>query len=383
MGFTSGVPQPHRGRSFMKLVIFGLSVSSSWGNGHATLWRGLCGALARRGHDVVFLERDVPFYADHRDLTELPGGGQLILYSDWREALDRSRNHLAEADVAMVTSYCPDGVAASGLVLESPAQLKVFYDLDTPVTLSRLEQGLPVDYIGPDGLGDFDLVLSYTGGRSLDGLRRRLGARRVAPLYGAVDPDIHKPVPADDRYRADLGYLGTYAADRQAALRELFVEPARRRPHCLFLLAGSMYDGSFPWQPNIFFIDHLAPASHPAFYCSSRLTLNVTRGSMAETGYCPSGRLFEATACGAPVLSDYWIGLEQFFEPGSEILLAANTEEALAALDRSPEALARIGQAAREHTLAKHTSAIRALELERILEEACGRPSESAALETV
>ena len=367
----------------MKLVIFGLSVSSSWGNGHATIWRGLCGALASRGHRIVFLERDVPFYASHRDLTELPGGGKLILYNDWQEALERSRSHLAEADVAMVTSYCPDGVAATSLVLESAAQLKVFYDLDTPVTLSRLEEGLPVNYIGPDGLRNFDLVLSYTGGRSLDGLRRRLGARRVVPLYGAVDPQVHRPVPADDRYRADLGYLGTYAADRQAALHELFIEPARRRPQSRFLLAGSMYDGTFPWQPNIFFIDHLAPASHPAFYCSSRLTLNVTRRSMAETGYCPSGRLFEATACGAPVLSDYWAGLEQFFEPESEILLAATAEEALAALDRSPEALARIGQAAREHTLAKHTASIRALELEQILEQACGRQTESAALETV
>ncbi|MCU1233259.1 MAG: hypothetical protein JWP63_1226 [Candidatus Solibacter sp.] len=367
----------------MKLVIFGLSVSSSWGNGHATLWRGLCGALARRGHDIVFLERDLPFYASHRDLTDLPGGGQLILYREWQNALDAAAPHLADADVAMVTSYCPDGVVATDLVLLSAAQLKVFYDLDTPVTLSRLAEGLPVDYIGPRGLADFDVVLSYTGGRSLDGLRRQLGARRVAPLYGSVDPDIHKPVPVDERFRADLGYLGTFAADRQAAVRELFVEPARGLPHSRFLLAGSMYDGSFPWQPNIFFIDHLAPADHPAFYCSTRLTLNVTRRSMAETGYCPSGRLFEATACGAPVLSDCWVGLDQFFEPGSEILLAGSTEEAIAALDRSPKELRRIGSAAREHTLAKHTAAIRAVELERILDQTWGSRAESAEMETV
>jgi spore maturation protein CgeB len=283
----------------------------------------------------------------------------------------------------MVTSYCPDGIAATTAVLDSAAPLKVFYDLDTPVTLARLEAGEHVEYIGPRGLGDFDLVLSYTGGRSLQGLRQRLGARRVAPLYGSVDPEIHKPVPPDARYRADLGYLGTYAADRQAALQALFIEPARRSPYRKFLLAGSMYDGNFPWQPNIAFVDHLPPADHPAFYCSSRLTLNVTRRSMAETGYCPSGRLFEATACGAAVLSDYWQGLEQFFEPGSEILLAADTGDAMQALDRSPEELARIARAAQEHTLARHTATARAIELEQILDHPREWSTESATVEAV
>ena len=315
----------------MKLVIFGLTVSSSWGNGHATLWRGICSALARRGHRVIFFERDVPYYSANRDLTELPGG-DLILYSGWDRALALARHHLADADAAMVTSFCPDGTAAADLVLGSAVPLRVFYDLDTPVTLSRLAAGQPVDYIGPRGLRDFDLVLSYTGGRALDELKRVLGARRVAPLYGSVEPEAHKPVAPDLRYLALLGHLGTYAADRETPLRALFAEPARRLPREKFMLAGSMYGGSFPWQPNIFLIAHLVPAEHPAFYCSTKLTLNVTRGAMARMGYCPSGRLFEAAACGAPVLSDYWEGLEQFFEPGSEILLARDTEEALDAL---------------------------------------------------
>src|SRR5262245_24340439 len=220
----------------MKLVIFGLTVSSSWGNGHATLWRGLCSALGKRGHRVVFFERDVPYYADNRDLTELPGG-ELVLYSGWDEIVPLANRHLSEADVAMVTSFCPDGVPAADLVLDSAAPLRVFYDLDTPVTLARVALGQPVEYIGPRGLGDFDLVLSYTGGRALDGLQWVLGARRVAALYGSVDPATHVPVEPTESFRGLLGHLGTYAADREAPLRELFVEPARRLPHERFLVA--------------------------------------------------------------------------------------------------------------------------------------------------
>ncbi len=365
----------------MKLVIFGLTVSSSWGNGHATLWRGLCSSLARRGHTVVFFERDVPYYASARDLYELPDGGELIFYRNWPETLPLARRHLAGADVGMVTSYCPDGVPASELVLESPARLHVFYDLDTPVTLASLESGQPVDYLAPFGLEPFDLVLSYTGGRALEGMKQWLGARRVAPLYGSVDPAVHRPAAPDDRYRADLGYLGTWAADRVAPLTELFVEPARRLPDRKFLLAGSKYEAGFAWQSNIFFVHHVPPADHSAFYCSTRLTLNVTRGAMAAMGYCPSGRLFEATASGAPVLSDYWEGLEEFFEPGSEILLAQRAGDTIAALDRSPEELDRIARAGRERTLACHTSDIRAGELEHILEAALHPEVDSATAE--
>jgi spore maturation protein CgeB len=349
----------------MKIVVFGLSVSSSWGNGHATLWRGLCASLGRRGHNVIFFERDVPYYAAHRDLYDLPGG-MLHLYADWTEVLPVAERELADADVGMVTSYCPDGIAASDLVLSSPAPLRTFYDLDTPVTLRRLSSGKPVAYIGPRGLADFDLVLSYTGGLALEELRHYLGARRVAPLYGQVDPAVHRPVPAVAHYVADLSYLGTYAEDRNDALKRLFVEPAGRLPERRFVLGGSMYDGAFPWQPNIYFVRHLPPTEHAAFYCSSRLTLSVTRQAMAEMGFCPSGRLFEAAACGVPVLSDTWEGLDRFFEPGREILLAHTTEDALAALER-PD-LDRVGRAARERVLSCHTSDIRALELEQILE---------------
>lgn len=359
----------------MNIAIFGLAVSSSWGNGHATLWRGLCSALGRLGHSVTFFEHDQPYYAAQRDLTEF-SAGRLVLYPDWPSVLPDARRSVAEADVAIVTSYCPDALAATELVLESKA-LRVFYDLDTGVTLHRLSRGERVEYIGPEGLGEFDLVLSYTGGRSLEELRRRLGARRVAPLYGHVDPAAHRPVAAEERYRADLSYLGTYAPDRNEALNALFVEPARRLAERRFLMGGAQYGGSFPWQPNIYFVRHVPPADHCAFYCSSPLTLNVTRRAMAEMGYCPSGRFFEAAACGVPVLSDVWEGLDEFFEPGTEILLALNTEDAMAALDRSPEELRRIGRAARERVLCDHTSEIRARQLESVLQSAWRSPAEA------
>ena len=350
----------------MKIVVFGLTISSSWGNGHATLWRGLCRALARRGHRIVFFEKDAPYYAMNRDLFEIPGG-KLVLYDTWDSVAPRARADIADADVAMVTSYCPDGIAATELVLDAPGAKRIFYDLDTPITLSRLQAKETTTYIGPRGLGEFDWVLSYTGGGALDRLRTELGAQRVAPLYGHVDPDIHRPVARVEHYASDLSYLGTYAADRQAALQRLFIEPAALRPHKRFLIGGAQYPQDFPWSPNIHFVQHLPPAEHPAFFSSSRLTLNVTRQAMAEMGWCPSGRLFEASACGVPILSDTWDGLDSFFEPGREILLARTMEEAVDALDLGDAELKRIAGASRERTLEQHTSDRRAQELEILL----------------
>jgi spore maturation protein CgeB len=353
----------------MKLVVFGLTITSSWGNGHATLWRGLTRALIARGHRVVFFEKDVPYYAGTRDLWEIPGG-ELVLYPDWEQVLPYARSHLADADVAMVTSYCPDAVAATRLALGSPAQLRTFYDMDTPVTLDGLRTGGGVAYLPPEGLGGFDLVLSFTGGPALRELRTRLGARRTAPLYGHVDPDVHKPVAPLDGEFADVSYLGTYAADRQAALEALFIEPARRMPERRFLIAGAQYPHDFPWTGNVFFRRHLPPPEHPAFFCSSGLTVNVTRRAMAEMGWCPSGRLFEAAACGVPILSDRWDGLDAFFTPGEDILTATTTDEAIAAISLPRAELARIAAAARERVLAEHTSEVRARELEALLDEA-------------
>lgn len=365
----------------MRLVVFGLAVSSSWGNGHATLWRGLIGALVRQGHEVVFFERDAPWYAETRDLTRLPEGAELLLYPDWAAVLPRAREEVARADAVMITSFCPDGPAASRLAWEEAAGLTVFYDMDTGVTLRALEAGERPDYLPPEGLSAFDLVLSYTGGRALGALQSRLGARRVAPLYGHVDPEAHRPGTPSEAFRGELSWLGTYAADRQAALGALFLEPARRRPELRFVLAGSGYPKDFPWTDNIFFVKHLPPADHPAFFASSRLTLNVTREAMAAMGWCPSGRLFEAAACGIPLLSDRWDGIEDFFAPGEEILLAASPEDTLAALARPDAELARMAARARDRVLAQHSSAVRAAELAALLGDAAPalRPTEETA----
>ena len=353
----------------MKLVIFGLGISSAWGNGHATLMRGLLRALIRRGHAVAFFEKDVPYYAAHRDLYALPGG-ELILYPDWQAVEPLARRELCDADAAMVTSYCADALAATDTVLSASRPLRIFYDLDAPVTLDNLACGRAVSYIGPRGLRDFDLVLSYTGGRTLDELKRVLGARQVRPLFGSVDPQVHYPVEQVEDFRCDLSYLGTFAADRQAKVEALFASPAQRLPDRRFVLGGPNYDGAFPWSPNIIYRPHVAPANHPPFYCSSRLTLNVTRNSMAAMGYCPSARLFEAAACGTPLLSDEWEGLGTFFEPGTQILLARSTDDVVQALSLSDAELACIAREARERALAEHTSERRALEFERIVERA-------------
>lgn len=356
----------------MRLAIFGLTISSSWGNGHATLWRGLCKSLVALGHEFVFFERDVPYYSNTRDWPSLPsayGSSKLVLYSDWAAVQAQVKRELASCDTAIVSSYCFDAQAATDAILDAQRPRAVFYDLDTPVTLDSLRSGKHVPYVPRQGLREFDLVLSYTGGAALEALRSDLGAHRVRALYGHVDPDVHQPVPPVDRYRAVLSWLGTYAADRQAMLEELFVAPARLRPQDKFLIGGAQYPDSFPWSDNVYFVRHLPPQEHAAFFSSSRLTLNVTREPMARMGWCPSGRLFEAAACGAAVLSDEWCGLEDFYTPGEQVLVAHSFEDTLAALDISDARLQAVRRAARERTLDEHTSYHRALSLVRYLDE--------------
>jgi spore maturation protein CgeB len=349
----------------MKLVIFGLTVSSSWGNGHATLWRGLIRSLAHRGHRVVFFEKDVPWYAAHRDALDL-GTATLVLYGDWNDVRSRALVEIADADAAVVTSYQPDGAEACRLVLDAQNPVKIFYDLDTPVTLDRLNTGEAVPWLPREGLGAFDVVLSYTGGRALTELEARLGARRALPLYGSVDPDVHCPAAPRTDFASNLSYLGTYAPDRQAALEELLLQPARKHPEKQFLVAGAQYPDTV-WPANVKHLWHVSPTDHSAFYASSPLTLSITRKAMAAMGHCPSGRLFEAAACGVPVLSDPWEGLDRFFTPGEEILVGTSAEDTAKALALGPTELARIGRRARERALDEHTAEHRASELVDIL----------------
>jgi spore maturation protein CgeB len=355
----------------MKIVVFGLTISSSWGNGHATLWRGLCKALARLGHEVVFFERDVPYYSANRDWHTLPRG-ELVLYDAWPSVRARAQRELFDSDAAIVTSYCPDALAATAEILDALRPISVFYDLDTPVTLARLNSGDHVPYVGSQGLSEFDLVLSYTGGAALEALACALGATNVQPLYGHVDPEVHRRVAPVAAYQAELSYLGTYAADRQRTLEALFVEPARERPRSRFLIGGAQYPDDFPWTRNVHFVRHLPPSEHAAFFSSSRLTLNVTRAAMARMGWCPSGRLFEAAACGVALITDEWPGLEEFYAAGAEILTARETAHILSAMDLTDEELQRIGRAARERTLDEHTCHHRGRTLSDLLENARG-----------
>ncbi|PYX84849.1 MAG: glycosyltransferase [Acidobacteria bacterium] len=354
----------------MKMVIFGLTVSSSWGNGHATIWRALCGELARAGHQIKFFERDVSYYAQHRDLQKAEGY-QLLLYRYWDEITAQAEIAVGDSDAVVVTSYCPDARAASEMILQVNGPVRIFYDLDTPVTLGRLRSGEEVDYIPVGGLSPFDLVLSYTGGRALQELRDRLGAKRVVPLYGTVDANVYQPVQHDAHFESDLSYLGTYASDRQPILEELFVKPARRCPGKKFVIGGAQYPEEFPWTENMWFVRHVPPPEHPAFYSSSRLTLNVTRAAMADMGFCPSGRLFEAAACGTPVISDWWDGLDEFFDPGNEIFIATTSEGVQEVLMKDPEELRHVADAARSRVRSEHTAQRRCNELlERIQEAA-------------
>jgi spore maturation protein CgeB len=356
----------------MRIVVFGLSITSSWGNGHATLWRALVRALADRGHEVTFFERDVPWYAAHRDLRS-PPGVSVVLYDDWAEA--KPQQAVDRADAIIVTSYCPDARAAAALP-RSGAR-RVFYDLDTPVTLALLDAGDDVPYVPTEGLSDFDLVLSFTGGAALTALQDRLGARAVAPLYGSVDLQAYAPGRASPQFAAALSHLGTYASDRRAALETLFFDVAVRRPNDRFVLGGSLYPPDLHWPANVAHFTHLAPAEHPALYASSAWTLNVTRGAMARLGYCPSGRLFEAAACGTAIVSDAWVGLDAFFRPGEELIVAQTTDEVLETLALPPARALAVGEAARTRVTAEHTAAHRAAELDQLLRGAV--PATSSA----
>lgn len=352
----------------MKITVFGLTLSSSWGNGHATPYRAIIRALDRLGHNVHFFEKDVPYYSSRRDFDSCDYC-HLTLYSDWAEVRDQALIAAADSDVVITASFLPDGSRINDEVLDLARPLHIFYDLDTPVTLKNLRQG-EVDYLCRSQVPAFDLVLSFTGGDALAELEQQFGARMVRTLYGCVDPEDYHRVEAVPEFRCDLSYMGTYSADRQARLDDLLLEPSRRHPEKLFLLAGSLYPWNWQWPENIRRREHVAPADHSRFYSSSRITLNITRGEMAANGWCPSGRFFEAAACGTPLITDAWEGLDSFFDLRSELRVVASADDVQDAL-RMPDAeLQSMAARARQRTLDEHTGMVRARQLLQYLEEA-------------
>jgi spore maturation protein CgeB len=350
----------------MRIAILGLSITSSWGNGHATTYRALVRALSERGHEVQFFERDVEWYADNRDLPESPYW-RTTLY-DSLDALYLHRSSIRAADVVVVGSYVPDGPQIIDWIMDNASGVRAFYDIDTPVTLAALTTD-SCTYIRRDQVPEFDLYLSFSGGATLTRLEQEFGATLPRPLYCAVDADRYRPTGEPQRWH--LGYLGTYSPDRQNALNIRLLEPARRWSHGRFVVAGPQFPVELSWPPNVDRIEHLAPPAHPSFYCAQRFTLNVTRSAMVDAGHAPSVRLFEAAACGTPIISDEWSGLDEFFEPAAEILVTHSADETLQYLcELSDNARKTIAERARARVLSAHTAAHRAQELEEHVENA-------------
>jgi spore maturation protein CgeB len=350
----------------LKLVVLGLSLSSSWGNGHATTYRALLRAFAARGHEVVFLERDAPWYASSRDLAK-PDFCRFALYADLCGLKARWTEAVKNAEAVIVGSYVPEGVAVGAWVQQTARGVTAFYDIDTPVTLAKLAAG-DEEYISAELIAGYDLYLSFTGGPTLDTIERRYGANCARALYCSVDAEVYRPRVASRRW--DLSYLGTYSSDRQPTLERLLLEPARRAPQLRFCVAGPQYPADIAWPDNVERLDHVPPAEHPAFYAASRFTLNVTRADMIAAGYSPSVRLFEAAACGTPIISDIWDGLDTLFRPPREIGLARAPEDVLEVLQGTDEPARRaMAAAARQRILKAHTAVHRASELEACLHD--------------
>jgi spore maturation protein CgeB len=345
----------------MRIVLLGLSITSSWGNGHATTYRGLVRALSARGHDVLFLERDKPWYAAERDLP-LPPWGTTRLYGSLDELRAEHAAAVRDADAVIVGSYVPDGVAVGEWVVETTCGVPAFYDIDTPVTLAKLARG-DHEYLTPELVRAYRLYLSFTGGPIPDRIEDELGSPCAHAFHCFVDPDAYPVIETEPRW--DLGYLGTYSPDRQPALARLLLEPARRNPALRCVVAGPSYPHDITWPVNVERIEHLSPAEHPAFYAAQRFTVNVTRAEMVAAGWSPSVRLFEAAACAVPVISDVWAGLETFFTPGNEILVPADARAVMQTLTSTGEHERRaIGRRARARVLAQHTADHRAAALE-------------------
>lgn len=371
-------------RPSLDIVILGLSITSSWGNGHATTYRGLVRELSTRGHRVRFLERDVPWYAENRDLPR-PPYGETALYADQEELRDRFTAAVREADLVIVGSYVPEGVAVGEWVTATAGGATAFYDIDTPVTLAKLGRG-DHEYLTPELIPRYHAYFSFTGGPTLRRLERCYGSPMARPLYCSFDPELYYPEEIEKRW--DLGYMGTYSDDRQPVLDRLLVEPARCWREGRFTVVGPQYPKNLKWPRNVKRNDHLPPEKHRSFYNAQRFTLNVTRADMVAAGYSPSVRLFEAAACATPILSDSWPGLETIFSLGEEILTVRNGWEVLQYLRDVPEEERRaLGERARKRVLAEHTAAHRAEELEghalRLLERQAAGKSHAANVANV
>jgi spore maturation protein CgeB len=368
-------------RTRQRIAFFGSSLVSSYWNGAATYYRGLLRALAARGHSITFYEPDAYDRQKYRDIPD-PPWARVVVYSgqDESAALREVQAAAQSHDVLVKAS----GVGVFDALLEHaiPAsvrgpQLAVFWDVDAPATLQRLAADAADPFHAR--VSQFHIIFTYGGGDPVVSEYQMRGARLCVPIYNALDSETHFPVPAVDRYGADLSLLANRLPDREARVHEFFFKPARRLPRSKFLLGGSGWDDVAP-PPNLELLGHVPTTQHNAFNCSARAVLNVARDSMAAVGFSPATRVFEAAGAGACIITDAWRGIEQFLEPEVEVLVATNGDEVAAHVESlTPGRARQIGEAARRRVIARHTYGKRALEVEAVLNGADEKVLEASA----
>ncbi len=356
----------------MRIAFWGSSLVSAYWNGAATYYRGILRSLAHLGYEITFFEPDAYNRHEHRDIAD-PEWARIIVY-DPKDApgVERHLAWSAGCEIAIKAS----GVGVLDAYLEAslaafPGPVcKVFWDVDAPATLERLESNA----IHPfhSALPQFNLIFTYGGGERVTSQYLEMGARECTAIYNAFDPDVHFPVSPDPRFRADLAFLGNRLPDREARVEEFFLRAAARAPNADFLLGGSGWEDK-PLPANVRYAGHIYTADHNPFNCSARLVLNISRESMARYGHSPATRVFEAAGAGACLITDAWEGIDCFLEPGREILVAQNGSEVAQIVREIPAERARqIGEAARTRVLANHTYERRGLLVDAALKQALG-----------
>lgn len=353
----------------MKFAFFGSSLVSAYWNGAATYYRGIIRAMHKRGHQVTFYEPDAYDRQKNRDMED-PDWAAIQVYQPTETAANKALEDALHADVIVKTSgvgVLDEWLEKEVLKFRLNGKSVIFWDVDAPATLDRVNHSTD-DYF-KELIPQYDLILTYGGGNPVVNAYKKLGARNCFPIYNALDPSTHYPVAKEDRFEADLVFLGNRLPDREKRVEEFFLHVAADMPECSFILGGNGWHDK-PMASNISFIGHVFTRDHNALNCSPKAILNISRDSMARYGFSPATRIFEAAGAGACIITDYWTGIAAFFEPGKEMLVAGNgaeVKEILSSLTR--EKAAEIGQAALKKVLAEHTYTHRAAELDQILQQ--------------
>jgi spore maturation protein CgeB len=364
----------------VKIAFYGSSLLSSYWNGAATYYRGLLRDLAGHGYSITFYEPDAFDRQKHRDI-EPPDWAEVKVYPATEDAVRAVTAEAARADIVVKASGVGvfDDVLLEGVIAASRREaIRIFWDVDAPATLAELREN--PDHPLHGAMPSLDIVFTYGGGPPVVEAYEGFGARRCVPIYNALDPTTHHPVPAEERFKADLSFLGNRLPDREARVEQFFLEPAARLPERRFLIGGNGWD-SKPMPPNVRHIGHVYTREHNAFNTSPLAVLNIARDSMATTGFSPATRVFEAAGAGACLITDAWVGLELFLKENEEVLVARDGVDVAAHMQSlAPERAKAIGEAARARILAEHTYSRRGAEVDRILrEERAARPQRSVA----